>query len=649
MLLPAPPDGTFGVSDSPGLLSRSTHAAQRFGNSTGLNQLDNQIIASVKVFAFRRFAANVLPVRNWGRVLQYFKPDLPRIIFAVLLLLLSIGANVLKPWPVALIVDSVLGSKPLPPFIADLVGDWPKPSILALFASLVFLFHLTQGLFAAGQNYLSIRAGLKGLARLRNQLFEWMQRLSLTFYQRMNQGDLIYRATWDTYSLQSLFQQGIFKFLNSFFSLVLMLVVMWQLNRPLTLLMLAIFPPVFATMYFFGRAMNQRSVAAHQADSKVTSLVQQNIASLPLVQSFTQEKREQSRFGEQVGIALQKRTSQHGIEVVYWLAISLLFGAGTAALTWWGAREILQGTLTVGELIIFLSYLAQLYEPLNQLTNVGATVADASAGVDRIFEILDTPDDISSRSGTRVASEITGAVQFENITFGYLPDRPVIRNLSLEIKAGETIGLIGPSGAGKTTLLNLLPRFYDPQNGRVLIDGIDIREFHLRSLRQQVAFVFQEPLLLAASVAENISYGRPKATMEEVRQAARLANAESFIDRLPDQFETMIGEGAARLSLGEKQRINIARAFLKNAPILLLDEPTSALDAESEAEVVDSLIRLLEGRTTLMVAHRLSTIQQVDRIVVIDRGTIIETGSAQDLLERDGYYARITSRSFGKV
>lgn len=582
-------------------------------------------------------------------MLQYFKPDTPRIIFAVLLLLLGIAANVLKPWPVALIIDSVLGSKPLPSWLDSSVGAWPKPSLLALFASFVFVFHLTQGLFAAGQNYLSIRAGLKGLALLRTQLFDWMQRLSLSFYQRMNQGDLIYRATWDTYSIQTLFQQGIFKFLNSFFSLVLMLAVMWQLNKRLTLLMLAIFPPIFATMYFFGKGMNRRSLAAHQADSRVTSLVQQNIAALPLVQSYTQEKREQSRFGEQVQAALGRRTSQHGFEVIYWLVIALLFGTGTAALTWWGGREILQGKLTLGELIIFLSYLAQLYEPLNQLTNVGATVADAGAGVDRIFEILDTPDEISARTGTRVVSKVNGDIEFRNITFGYTPENPVLDSINLQIREGETIGIIGPSGAGKTTLLNLLPRFYDPQRGEVLIDGTDIREFHLRSLREQIAFVFQEPLLLPATIAENISYGRPKATMEEVREAARLANADSFINRLPQKFDTIVGEGAARLSLGEKQRLNIARAFLKNAPILLLDEPTSALDAESEAEVVDSLIRLLQYRTTLLVAHRLTTIQQVSRIVVVEHGRIVETGTARELLDRDGYYARITSRSFGKV
>jgi ATP-binding cassette, subfamily B, bacterial len=402
-------------------------------------------------------------------------------------------------------------------------------------------------------------------------------------------------------------------------------------------------------MYFFGKGMNHRSVAAHQTDSKVTSLVQQNIAALPLVQSYTQEKREQSRFAQQVQDALEKRTTQHRFEVIYWLIIALLFGAGTALLTWWGAREILQKNLTVGELTIFLAYLAQLYEPLNQLTNVGATVADAGAGVDRIFEILDTRDDITAKSGSRVITESHGEVEFQNVQFGYNPETPVLKDITLRINAGETVGIIGPSGAGKTTLLNLLTRFYDPQHGRVLLDQVDIRELHLRSLREQIAFVFQEPLLLPATVAENISYGRPKASMQEIREAARLANAEQFITQLPQQFETIVGEGAARLSLGEKQRINIARAFLKNAPILLLDEPTSALDAESEAQVVESLIRLLEGRTTLMVAHRLTTIKQVDRIIVLDSGAIIESGSPRELLDRNGYYTRITSRSFGKV
>ena len=354
----------------------------------------------------------VLPVQNWSRLISYFRPDGPRIGAALGLMALSIGASVLKPWPVAIIIDSLLGDKPFPAFFPAALASMDKPALLAVCALLIFLLHGAQGIFSAGQNFLSIRAGLEGLARIRNQLFGWMQRLSLAFYQRSNQGDLIYRATWDTYSLQTIFQQGLFRFLNAFATVALMVVVMWQVNTPLTLIALAIFPPLLLTMYFFGKQMNRRSLAAHQADSKVTSLVQQNISNLPVIQSFTREQNESVTFGHQVKASLSARLAQHRLEVSYWLVIAVLFGIATAALTWWGAREILRGTLTVGELVIFLSYLGQLYDPLNQLSHVGATVSDATAGTQRIFEVLDAKEEVLESSTAKPFPAGTGSLGF---------------------------------------------------------------------------------------------------------------------------------------------------------------------------------------------------------------------------------------------
>ncbi|HVK58046.1 MAG TPA: ABC transporter ATP-binding protein, partial [Candidatus Kapabacteria bacterium] len=333
-------------------------------------------------------------MKNWSRVLSYFRPELPGIWLALVLMALSIGANLLKPWPVALILDHIVAGRPAPAWLPESFRQASAPVLLGLAALAIFILHSAQGAFAAGQNFFSIKAGLRGLARMRKELFAWMQRLSLAFYQRRNQGDLIYRASWDTYSIQTIFQQGIFKFLGSFSTILLMVVVMWRVNVALTLITLAVFPPLLATMYFFGKRMNQRSLSAHQADSKVTSLVQQNIANLPVIQSFTREPQESAVFGEQVGSSFRARISQHRLEVMYWLVIAVLFGVATASLTWWGAREILRGVLTIGELVIFLSYLGQLYEPLNQLSHVGATVADAHAGTERIFEVLDARDSV---------------------------------------------------------------------------------------------------------------------------------------------------------------------------------------------------------------------------------------------------------------
>ncbi len=580
-------------------------------------------------------------MKKWARVLRYFRPEGPGVIAALALMLLSIGANLLKPWPVALIIDYIVGGKAAPAWLPSGWDLSPRASILGVAAVLIFVLHAAQGMFAAGQNYFSIKAGLSALARIRTELFDWMQRLSLAFYQRRSQGDLIYRATWDTYSLQTVFQQGLFKFLGSFATVLMMLLVMWRINPVLALITLTVFPPLLGTMYLFGRKMNQRSLAAHQADSQVTSLVQQNLTALPLIQSYAREGSENARFAAQVRISFERRLGQHGLEVFYWLVIALLFGLATSGLTWWGAREILRSRLSVGELVIFLSYLGQLYDPLNQLSQVGATVADANAGLHRIFEILDAKEEVIGPARIRpfpVGNR--GQIVLKDVTFGYDSAKPVLKKISFKIERGETIGLVGPSGSGKTTLLNLFPRFYDPDEGLLTIGGEDIRDFSVQELRQHIAYVFQESFLLPGTIGENIAYANPSATRATIQRAAELANAHEFISHLPNGYDTVVGEGATRLSVGEKQRVNVARAFLKDAPILLLDEPTSALDAETESTVIDSLARLIENRTTIMAAHRLSTLRSANRLIVLEQGVIQQIGTPDELLRSGGYYAR---------
>lgn len=574
------------------------------------------------------------------RVARYYTSDSPRIAAALLLMLASVGANLLKPWPLAWIVDSVLGSKPLPPEVEKFFADAAQPARLGIFASIILVLHAGQGALAALQNFTSIKAGLNALARVRNELFAKLQTLSLRFYHAANQGDLIYRSTWDTYAFQTLFQQGLITFLNAFLSLGVMVVIMWQLNQKLTLAALLTFPLLLLAMALFGKRMKARSLAAHQADSKVSSHTQQSIAAVALTQSSVREHDEQSKFAEQAEHARRTRAAQHGLELFYWLIIATIFGLGTAALVYLGAREVSLGQLTLGHLLIFLAYLAQLYEPLNQLSHVGTTVSDASASAGRVLELLDTKEEVKDRPNTKPFPGKTD-IRFDSIVFGYDPKVAVLRNLTLSIPAGAKVALIGPSGAGKTTLLQLLPRFYDPDAGSVQIGGLDVRDVRLADLRRNVAYVQQEALLLPATVAENISYGRPGANREEIEAAAKAANAHSFIQRLADGYDTVVGEGAARLSVGEKQRVSLARAFLKNAPILLLDEPTASLDVENEELVVESLRSLMQGRTTIVVAHRLATIRDVDEIFVLDQGQLLEQGKPSDLLGRESYYARM--------
>ena len=559
------------------------------------------------------------------------------------LMLVSIGASLLKPWPLAVIVDSVLGTAPLPSWLRSSLGGLSKESLLLTLAAAVLVLHLGQSAISSAQNFIAIQIGLNGLRRVRVEVFACLQRLSLRFHQGTRSGDIIHRAAWDTYSFQTLFQQGWITSATATLSLVSMSVWMWLLNPPLTLVSLAIVPVLLLVMKRFGQRMTQRGTDAQQADSQVTSFVQQSIAALPLIQSYTREALEENAFTARTSLAMEKRLSQHSWELIYWLAISAVFALGTATIIWIGSRQVLAGKLTVGELLIFLAYLAQLYEPLNQLSHVGATIANAKVGTQRVFEILDAPEEVKDAPNARTLVKARGEVEFDQVTFSYQPGQPVLQNLSFRLNAGQSAALIGPSGVGKTTLMNLLPRFFDPTQGGVKLDGVDLRELKLKDLRTQVALVLQEPILLPASIGENIAYGKPGASRAEIEAAARAANADGFIAKFPNGYETVVGDGGLRLSVGERQRLNLARAFLKDAPILLLDEPTSALDADSEALVVASLFNLMKGRTTLMVAHRLTTISRVDKILVLQDGRLIEEGSPTELKAKPGYYARVIS------
>ena len=588
------------------------------------------------------------------RALHFFRSELDRMGVVFLLLLLNIGLNLLKPWPLALLVDSLFGNQPLPAWLQNFAGTENKYSLLLTLTLSMLAIHLAQGGLGAAQNYLSIQIGLAGLRRVREQVFACLQRLSLRFHQGSRSGDIIHRAAWDTFSFQTLFQQGLITAVSASLSLVLMLVVMFRMNVPLTLIALAVVPVLVLTIRHFGKKMSERGMSAQQADSAVTSFVQQSIVALPLIQSYTREEHEENAFGVRTLAAQEKRLAQHGWELIYWMVIAVVFALGTAAMLWFGGRQVLAGHLTVGALIIFLDYLRQFYEPLNQLSHVGATIASAQAGVQRVFEILDTPEEVRDAPGARPvaaagenaaapAVQARGDLAFNDVSFSYQEGQSILQSLSFRVAAGQSAAIIGPSGVGKTTLLNLLPRFFDPTGGTITLEGVDLRELRVRDLRRHIALVLQEPLLLPVSIAENIAYGKPSSSQAEIEAAARSANADVFIRKMRDGYATIVGDGGTRLSVGERQRLNLARAFLKDAPILLLDEPTSALDAESEALVVASLFDLMKGRTTLMVAHRLSTIRRVDKVLVLQEGRLLEEGSPDELLERGGYYARVAS------
>jgi ATP-binding cassette subfamily B protein/subfamily B ATP-binding cassette protein MsbA len=621
-------------------------------------------------------APSVARFRLLVRALGYFRPDAGRIGIAVGLLLVSIGLNLLKPWPLAVLVDSVLGAKPYPTWLPGQVQAWTQAGQITVIIAVSLALHLACAAVCAAYVYRTIDVGLSGLRRVRDDVFGWLQRLSLRYHHGTEAGDIIFRAGTDTCAFQILFQQGVLIVISATGTLLFMTIAMARLNLYLTAVALIAVPILLVSIKIFGGAMRSRGMVAQQAESKVYSLIHQGIVALPLIQSHAREHHEQQRFTAHTEEARQHKMAQHGLEVFYWGSVSVILSVCTLGVTWVGAQEVLAATLTLGELLVFLTYVAQLFEPLHQLSQVGATLSSASASTQRVFEILDTPEEVKDRPEARPARrgqvidgssglptsadhmfaadgapaktrgrplEIYGNVTYDDVGFGYAPSRPVLSHISFKLLAGTSAAIIGPSGAGKTTLLNLLPRFFDPVSGAVLLEGVDLRDLRLEDLRAQIGLVLQEPIILPTTVAENISYGKPQATMEEVVAAAHAANASTFIEKLPQHYRTVVGDGGARLSVGEKQRINLARAFLKDAPVLLMDEPTSALDVESEAQVVASLFALMRGRTTLMVAHRLTTIRRVDKILVVEDGRLTEVGAPDDLLAEQSYYARAVS------
>jgi ABC-type multidrug transport system fused ATPase/permease subunit len=621
-------------------------------------------------------SSSVARLRLLARALGYFRPDAGRIGLSIGLLMAGIGINLLKPWPLAVLVDSVLGSKPFPVWLPSELHEWGQPAQITAIIAVSLALHLTHSAVCAGHVYLTIGVGLRGLRRVRDDVFGWLQRLSLRYHNGTEAGDVIFRAGTDTVAFQTLFQQGLLIVVSAAGTLLFMAIMMARLNLYLTAVALVAVPVLLVSLKVFGGAMRTRAMGAQRAESKVYSLIHQGITALPLIQSHAREPHEQRRFTAQTEQARQQKMAQQGLEVFYWCSISVILAACTLGVTWVGAHQVLAANLTLGELLVFLAYVAQLFDPLHQLSQVGATLSSASASTRRVFEILDTPEEVKDRPGARPLRrgrdadgqaglptsaddmfapggvpaalsgrplQIYGNVAYDDISFDYNPSRPALRHVSFKLLAGTSAAIIGPSGAGKTTLLNLLPRFFDPKSGAVLLEGVDLRDLRLEDLRAQIGLVLQNPIVLPTTVAENIAYGKPHATKAQIEAAAHYANASAFIEKLPQQYETVVGDGGALLSVGEKQRINLARAFLKDAPILLMDEPTSALDVESEAQVVASLFALMRGRTTLMVAHRLTTIRRVDRILVVESGRLTEMGTPDDLLAAQGYYARVVS------
>ena len=578
----------------------------------------------------------------YRRVLKYYRPFWGETFAGLVLSLCGIGLNLLKPWPFKIIVDTVLphngNSTNLP--IKAMNAQTPASAIALLCLGLVVI-QLLWGLVNWVTNYLFVRVGLEALLKLRTDLYSYLQSLSLKFHDARRSSDSSFRVAYDSQSVQTIYNKGFTNIFASVVTLVGTFLIMIKLDWRLALLALAVVPLLLATIYFFAHRIRRESTFIQEQESAVLAQAQEGLSSVRMVHAFGREDWEVSQFHVRAQESLRANLRLTLTNLNSALVISTLMVIGTAALYYVGTMHVLSGRLTLGALLVFSAYLLMLYQPLESLTYTAWAMEGATAGAKRCFEVLDREEDVPDSPRAIAISSTNGAVGFEQVAFAYGPDRPVLHDINLSIVPNQIVALVGGTGAGKSTLLSLVPRFYDPAKGRVTVDGRDVRDLTKRSLRAQIGMVLQDTVLFSTTVRENIAYGRPEASEAEIIEAAGRAQADEFVRQLPNGYETAVGERGGHLSVGQRQRIGIARAFLKDAPILLLDEPTSALDPTTESAVMDTIKELLRGRTTLIVTHRLATIHRVDQIVVLERGRIVEQGTGPELVAKAGVYAKL--------
>jgi ATP-binding cassette subfamily B protein len=559
-------------------------------------------------------------------------------------------AALLEPWPLKIVLDYLLQSRPLPGWMMPVVG-WIGAGTLAVlnFAVLAVAVIAVIGAVSSYLNtYLTTNVGQWVMHDLRRTLYHHIHRLSLAEHDEKRTGDLIGRVTSDIESIQDFVTSALLGIVTNFLTLVGIIGVMLYLNWRFTLISLSIAPVLFLVVYVFTRRIKKASRDVRKKESELLSIVEEVFSSIRVVKAFAREDYEEHRFERQslknVETALVARNLKMKLSPV----VEIIVATGTCLMLAYGARLVIAGQLTAGALVVFLLYLGKMYKPMRDLSKMTDTVSKAGVGFERIREVLETDGGVRDLPHARRATAFKGSIEFDHVSFGYSPDQLILNDVSFAIEPGQIAAFVGPTGGGKTTIINLIARFYDPVSGTVTIDGTDIKGYTLRSLRDQISFVLQDTLLFHAPIWQNIAYGRPEANRAEIVRAAELANAHEFINDMPDGYDTMVGERGVTLSGGQRQRIAIARAVIRNTPILVLDEPTSGLDAQSEQAVFEALDRLMEGKTSIVIAHHLATIVRANMIFVVKDNQLTERGTHDELLAAGGFYAELYDIQFGE-
>ena len=573
------------------------------------------------------------------RVLPYVRPYWRLGASSVWLTIGAAAFGLLAPWPLKILVDNVIGQDPLPGTIASALGEPGSHRFLLLGLTVVagLVITIIGSAIHVLNSYVNTKLEQRIIADFRGDLFRHTERLSVAYRDQVSTGRLMYAINFEATAAGSLVL-SIQPLAQAFLTVIGMVWISFTIDSSLALLSLAVVPLLYWAIRYYATHIQERLLHVKGMEADCLSIVHDAVSMLPVITAFQREDHELERFRTRTGHAIQARVDVTVRQTLFSLAVTTTIAIGTAMVLGVGAYHAIQGRVTAGELLVVLAYIAAVYKPLETISYTVGALQDNLVGLRMAFHVLDTEPVVQEAPNAISIGRAEGAIRFEGVHFEYPGREGTLSDISLDVQPGQVVAIVGPTGAGKTTLMNLIPRFYDAQRGRVLIDGHDVRTLTLESLRRQISMVPQEPVLFSGTIADNIRYGRLRASMDEIIGAARAANAHDFIERLPNGYQTDIGERGVRLSGGERQRICVARAFLRDAPILILDEPTSSIDSKTESLILDALDELMVGRTTFMIAHRLSTVRHADLIATLDRGALVEQGTHDELIARDGLY-----------